>query len=150
MDLQIDEFYEDACRALLTLYRAFPRKTTLYLDELIGYREPDDYGLPCPRQQSCLGALLWLGEEGYLRHGGTIRHEALEQAVLSEKGFLRLSTRLTDDLPPSHDCSPRERRLHATLARQLQNALNAGDSERLAELARRLLENPARSTSDTV
>ena len=94
MHLHIDDFYRDASRALLALYRAFPRKTTLYVDELIGHLEPDEYGLPAVRHQSCLGTLLWLGEEGYLRHEGAIRHEGLDQAVLRQKGFLRLSARV--------------------------------------------------------
>ncbi|MFO5689533.1 hypothetical protein, partial [Klebsiella pneumoniae] len=58
---------------------------------------PINIGLPSKRHQSCLGALLWLAEEGYLRFANTIHYEALDQAELSEKAFLRL-TRL---VPPA-------------------------------------------------
>ncbi|CAD5379504.1 conserved hypothetical protein [Pseudomonas sp. OF001] len=150
MHLQIDDFYQDASRALLALYRAFPRKTTLYIDDLIGYHEPDEYGLPAVRHQSCLGTLLWLGEEGYLRHEGTIRHEALEQAVLSEKGFLRLSGRIADAALTDSHLPPSVLRVHATLAWQLQESLASGDSERLIQLARRLFAPSQSGAGDTV
>lgn len=150
MDLQIDDFYQDASRALLALYRAFPRKTTLYIDDLIGYHEPDEYGLPAVRHQSCLGTLLWLGEEGYLRHAGTLSHEAVEQVVLSEKGFLRLSTRITDAPLQHPDLPPNALRVRSTLARQLQESLASGDGERLAHLARQLLKPDSKPAGDTV
>ncbi|HAN52622.1 MAG TPA: hypothetical protein DCQ75_06310, partial [Pseudomonas sp.] len=60
MDLQIDDFYKDAAGGLLALYQAFPRKIALYVEDLIGREEPDEFGLPSKRHQSCLGALLWL------------------------------------------------------------------------------------------
>lgn len=91
MDLQIDDFHKDAAGGLLLLYQAFPRKTALYVEDLIGREAPDEFGLPSKRHQSCLGALLWLAEEGYLRFANTIHFEALDQAVLSEKAFLRLT-----------------------------------------------------------
>ncbi len=81
----------DAAGGLLLLYQAFPRKTALYVEDLIGREAPDEFGLPSKRHQSCLGALLWLAEEGYLRFANTIHYEALDQAVLSEKAFLRLT-----------------------------------------------------------
>ncbi|MCQ4347793.1 hypothetical protein NGA35_10310 [Pseudomonas stutzeri] len=150
MHLQIDDFYQDASRALLALYRVFPRRHTLYLDDLVGHHEPDEYGLPAVRQQSCLGTLLWLGEEGYLRHEGTIRHEALDQAVLSEKGFLRLSSRVDDPALAAGQLPPSVLRVHATLAWQLQESLASGDSERLIRLARRLFAPPQSGACDTV
>lgn len=64
MDLQIDDFYKDAASGLLMLYQAFPRKLALYVEDLIGREEPDEFGLPSKRHQACLGALLWLAEEG--------------------------------------------------------------------------------------
>ena len=51
MDLHIDDFYKDAAKGLLMLYQAFPKKTTLYMDDLIGYIPPDEFGLPSDRQQ---------------------------------------------------------------------------------------------------
>ena len=150
MDLQIDDFYQDASRALLSLYRVFPRKTTLYIDDLIGYHEPDQYGLPHPRHASCLGTLLWLGEEGYLRHEGTIRHEAVDQAVLTEKGFLRLTTAIADAALERSGLPPSVLRVRSTLARQLHESLAEGDGERLVRLARRLFSASQSGSGDTV
>ena len=150
MDLQIDDFYQDASRALLILYRVFPRKAPLYIDELIGYQEPDEYGLPSPRHQSCLGALLWLGDEGYLRHDGLLHHEAIDQAVLSEKGFLRLTTRIADPILEAAGLPPDQLRVRSTLARQLQTSIDEGDREQLARLARLLFAPGQSSRSDTV
>ncbi|WP_447592263.1 hypothetical protein [Aquipseudomonas campi] len=148
MDLQIDEFYKDAAAGMLALYQAFPRKIGLYVEDLIGREEPDEFGLPSKRHQSCLGALLWLAEEGYIRFDSTIAYDALDQAVLSEKGFLRLSRSIpnpqTDDQTP-----PSIRRVQATLAWQLRDAFAQHDSERVANLTRLLFEstlNPARDT----
>jgi len=142
MDLQIEHFYQDASRALLLLYRVFPRKTPLYIDELIAYQEPDEYGLPSARHQSCLGTLLWLGDEGYLRHDGPMHYEAIDQAVLTEKGFLRLTTRIADPLLEAAGLPPDQLRVRSTLARQLQHAIDNSDDEQLARLARLLFAPP--------
>ncbi len=91
MDLQIEDFYKDVAGGLLMLYQVFPRKTALYVEDLIGHEEPDEFGLPSKRHQSCLGALLWLAEEGYVRFESTIQFQAIDQAVLTEKAFLRLT-----------------------------------------------------------
>ncbi len=56
--------------------------------------------------------MTWMAEAGYLSFTETIREEALDQAVLTQRGFLLLSSRselelgipedeITDDLPPS-------------------------------------------------
>lgn len=150
MDLQIDHFYQDASRALLILYRVFPRKAPLYVDELIGFQELDQYGLPTPRHQSCLGTLLWLGEEGYLRHDGLLQYEAIDQAVLTEKGFLRLTTRIADHALEAAGLPPDQLRIRCTLARQLHDAIEQGDDEQLARLARLLFVPSQSGRSDTV
>lgn len=139
MDLQIDDFYKDAASGLLALYQVFPRKAALYVEDLIGREEPDEFGLPSKRHQACLGTLLWLAEEGYLRYESTIGYDALDQAVLSEKGFLRLSRCIPRALegaaPP-----PAVSRVQATLAFQLREALAQQHGERIARLTRQLFE----------
>ncbi|PAU58588.1 hypothetical protein BZL41_17640 [Pseudomonas sp. PIC25] len=150
MDLQIDDFYKDAAAGLLMLYQAFPRKIALYVEDLIGREEPDEFGLPSKRHQSCLGALLWLAEEGYLRFDSTIQYDALDQAVLTEKGFLRLSRAVPHALPDGVTLPPSVRRVHATLAYQLREALAARHSERLARLTRLLFESHLHGANDTV
>lgn len=141
MDLHIDDFHKDAAAGLLRLYQAFPRKTALYVADLIGFEEPDEFGLPSPRHQSCLGALLWLAEEGYLRFESTISHEALDQAILSEQGFLRLS-RAVPDQTPEQELPSSVRRVRSTLAWQLREALAQRDAERLVPLTRLIFEDP--------
>ncbi|MCJ0972480.1 hypothetical protein MST27_03725 [Pseudomonas sp. PS1] len=138
MDLQIDDFYRDASAGLLALYQAFPRKITLYVEDLIGHEEPDEFGLPSKRHQSCLGALIWLAEEGYLRYENTLQFQALEQAVLTEKAFIRLSA-ASPESPSAVDALPPSiRRVQGSFANCLRMALRDGDSERLAQLARQL------------
>ncbi len=137
MDLQIDDFYKDVAAGLLILFQSFPRKVSLYVEDLIGFEEPDEFGLPSKRHQSCLSALIWLAEEGFIRYESTIRFQALDQAVLTEKAFLRLTrcvVRQDPGLPPS------VQRVQGTLAHQLREALHLHDSERLSHFARYLFE----------
>ncbi|MCJ8168835.1 hypothetical protein [Atopomonas sediminilitoris] len=148
MDLNIDDFYRDCAAALLQLYGTFPRKMALYVEDLIGREEPDEFGLPSKRHLNCLGAMVWLSEEGYLRFSATIRYEALEQVVLTEKAFLRLSRQVPHaieqpDLPPS------VRRIKGTLAHQLNDALQQGHSEKISRLARLLFETPSAQVLST-
>ncbi len=150
MDLQIDDFYKDAAAGLLLLYQAFPRKVGLYVEDLIGREEPDEFGLPSKRHQACLGALLWLADEGYLRYESTIHYDALDQAVLSEKGFLRLSRGVPHALPDGDALPPSVRRVQATLAHQLREAIQQQHSERIARLTRLLFTSTLNGTNDTV
>jgi len=89
-DLHIDDFYRDAGLILARLYAAFPRKTTLYVEDISGPDAPDEFGLHSERFSRCFSTLLWLADTGYLRYESTIRQEALDQAVLTERGFLLL------------------------------------------------------------
>lgn len=150
MDLQIDDFHKDAAGGLLLLYQAFPRKTALYVEDLIGREAPDEFGLPSKRHQSCLGALLWLAEEGYLRFANTIHYEALDQAVLSEKALLRLTRIVPRAAAALAEAPASVRREQASLANQLRQALAQGDGERLAGLTRLLFEGNLGAQGDTV
>ncbi|MFC5695960.1 hypothetical protein ACFPU0_10375 [Pseudomonas sp. GCM10022186] len=150
MDLQIDDFYKDCAAGLLQLYQAFPRRIALYVEDLIGPSEPDEFGLPSKRHESCLGALLWLADEGYLRFDSAIRFEALDQAVLTEKGFLRLSRALPGALADTEALPPSVLRVRASLAQQLREALRSADSERLVRLTRLIFDNSNNSANDIV
>ena len=150
MDLQIDDFYKDCATGLLQLYQAFPRRVALYVEDLIGPSEPDEFGLPSKRHESCLGALLWLADEGYLRFDSTIHFEALDQAVLTEKGFLRLSRALPDTLDAAENLPASILRVRASLAQQLREALRSADSERLVRLTRLIFDSSAKASGDIV
>ncbi len=92
-DLHIDDFYRDVAKIFLRLYAVFPRKAILYVEDISGPDEPDEFGLHNPRFEACFSAMVWLAEHGYLNFHDTIREEALDQAVLSQKAFLLLSSR---------------------------------------------------------
>jgi hypothetical protein len=102
-DIHIDDFYKDVAIIFLRLYTTFPRKTILYVDEICGADEPDEFGLHSERFLSGFSAMVWLTEHGYLKCDGPIKQEALDQAVLSEQGFLILSSRSELDFGDDED-----------------------------------------------
>lgn len=144
-DLHIDDFYRDSALIFLRLYSQFPRKIILYVDDICGADTPDDYGLPSDRYQACFSTMVWLGEQGYINHSGTIRQTALDQVVLSEKGFLLLSSRsdlqlgtaeeLNDDLPPSVIAESQSNIMH------IRHALKSGSSIMIGQCIRQLLDS---------
>ncbi|WP_145143345.1 hypothetical protein [Pseudomonas duriflava] len=146
MDLQIEDFYKDAARAMLVLYQNFPRKATLYVEDLIGREEPDQFGLPSARHQSCFGALLWLADEGYLRYTSTLGYDALDQAILTEKAFLRLSASHPHLLKEAEALPPSVRRQRSTLAQHLREALAENASERLVLITRLVFRSSSQAT----
>ena len=58
----IDDFYKDVAIIFLRLYATFPRKTILYVDEVCGADEPDEFGLHSERFLSGFSAMVWLAE----------------------------------------------------------------------------------------
>lgn len=95
-DIHIDDFCRDTALIFLFLYRQFPRKSELYVEDIIGPDDQDEYGLHSTRHLSCFSTMVWLAEEGFIRYGETIRQEALDQVVLCQKTFLHL-TSIHDD-----------------------------------------------------
>jgi hypothetical protein len=100
-DLHIEEFYKDTAIALVQLYGAFPRRVNLFVEDIAGTDDTDEFGLHSKRHMACFGTLLWLEEEGFLRYVDTIRQEALDQAVLTQKAFVTLSAPANSELTPS-------------------------------------------------
>ncbi|KMQ74740.1 hypothetical protein [Marinobacter subterrani] len=144
-DIHVEEFYKDVAIALTQLYGAFPRRVNVFVEDIAGPDEPDEFGLHSKRHMACFGALLWLAEEGLLRYVDTIRQEALDQAVLTRHAFIRLSApapdalarefgvadgKATGALPPSiqEDLST-----HIHLVR---TALRSGNSARISQVMR--------------
>ncbi len=108
-DLHIDDFYRDVAIILLRLHSTFPRPEVLYVEDISGPDDPDDFGLQSDCHQACFSTMTWLAQEGYIHFDTAIRQEALDQAVLSRRGFLMLNSRsemflgdeANDDFPPS-------------------------------------------------
>ncbi|MFW6094607.1 MAG: hypothetical protein ACODAC_11590 [Pseudomonadota bacterium] len=140
-DLNVDDFCKDAARALTALYAAFPRAHTLFVEEIAGAAEEDEFGLPSPRHMACLAALLWLADEGLLRYVDTIRHEAVDQAVLTARTFTLLSAPPPGYEPPDAEALPgtalQERR---TRVNRLREALAERSSSRIRAAVMELLE----------
>lgn len=92
-DLHIEDFNRDVAKIFLQLYATFPRKIVLYVEDICGPDQPDEFGLHHPRFDACFSTMIWLAEEGYLRFDATVAREALDQVVLTERAFLLLSSR---------------------------------------------------------
>lgn len=96
-DLHIDDFYRDIARALVLLYGQFPRQMILYTEDICGEDQVDEFGLSSTRFNCGFSALLWLADCGYIKYLTTIRNQALDQVVLTHKGFTRLFSRMISD-----------------------------------------------------
>jgi len=146
-DLHIDDFYRDAGLILARLYAVFPRKTTLYVEDISGQDTPDEFGLHSDRFSSCFSTLLWLADTGYLRYESTIRQEALDQAVLTERGLLLLCTpcplpsKIAFDAPFNSSTPPSIIANAQTNIQQLRAALKSRDSIGIAQIMLFLLDH---------
>lgn len=139
-DLHIDDFYRDVALILLRLYSTFPRPRLIYVEDLLGPIEVDEFGLPSERGQACFSTLQWLAEEGWLRFDAAIRQEALDQAVLTQHAFLALTApRHAPDLAASSDTPPSLTMAALAYAAALRRALADGDSLSLGHTVRDLL-----------
>lgn len=90
-DLHIDDFCKDTAKTLLVLYKRFPVKSALYVEDIAGADDPDEFGLHSPRFSAGFCTLLWLQEWDYIRFGATIRQEGVEEVVLTHRAFSLLS-----------------------------------------------------------
>lgn len=139
-DIHVEEFYKDAAVALVQLYNAFPRRINLFVEDIAGSDEPDEFGLHSKRHMACFGTLLWLAEEGLLRHVDTIRQEALDQAVLTQRAFVRLSSPASPELQeqspgkPGADLPATVREDFSTHIHMLRAALKSGSSANISRV----------------
>ena len=142
-DLNIDDFYRDSAVIMLRLYSSFPRKTILYVDDICGSDTPDEFGLHSERHQAGFSAMVWLAEVGYISFTETIREEALDQAVLTQRGFLILSSRseielgIADESDNTLPPSVMERSM--TNIMQIRRALQEGSSIFIQQVMHHLL-----------
>lgn len=132
--INVDDFCKDAGRALLILYQAFPRPHTLFVEDLCGPDQVDEFGMHSDRHLACFSALLWLAEEGFLRYVDTIRQEAVDQAVLTGRSFTLLSTPVPEFEPADADALPVSLRLEQqTHLHRLDQALKARSSTQIRQ-----------------
>jgi len=146
-DIHIDVFYKDACLILLQLYKNFPKKMTMLVEDIAGPDEPDEFGLASERHQACFAAMIWLAEAGYLSYLETIRQEALDQAVLSHKGFTLLTAaphppNQLPHQPPQEQDPIYKFNPPLTHITQLRTALQNASSSQLATAMRDILTQP--------
>ena len=91
-DLHIDDFCRDTARVLTLLYKQFPQKIILYVEDICGPDSPDEFGLHAPRFVAAFNTVLWLKETDYLNFSDTIRQEAFQDVTLSHRAFTFLSS----------------------------------------------------------
>jgi len=96
-DIHIEEFFLDSARILKQIYQSFPRPVSVFVEDISGDDQPDEYGLHSDRHQATFGTMLWLEKENYLRFEDTIRQEAIDQATLTARGLALLATACHDD-----------------------------------------------------
>lgn len=142
-DIHIDDFCRDAARVLLHVYGAFPRRTSVYVEDIAGPDEPDDVGLHSERHMACLGTMLWLAEEGYIRYEAMVYQDGIDQAVLTGRSFTLLSS-VSDvryeSAPPDVPAVVAVEKM--TLVEQIRAALRSGESRKVTAIMRYLLSSP--------
>lgn len=138
-DLHIEEFYKDAAIVLAQLYGAFPRKTSVYVEDVAGADNPDEFGLHSRRHLACLGAMVWLAEEGWIRYVDTIGQLAIDQASLTQMAFTCLSAQQLDFSPepmPESAPAPTASEPRIDLIRAV---LKSGSSTRISQVVKSML-----------
>lgn len=120
LDVHIDDFFSDTAVILLSGLQNFPAPQILFIEDVCGPDDTDEFGLHSPRHLAALGAIQWLRDEGYVRFGVIDRQESVDDFVLTSKSFSRLIKVLRDSGEP--------------VFLELTNARKEGDSIRLRQL----------------
>ena len=90
LDVHIDDFFKDCAVILLHGFKYFPIKQVLYIEDISGPDDVDEFGLHSQRHLAALGAVSWLSEEGYIRFGEMNRQDSVDDFVLTSKAFSKL------------------------------------------------------------
>ncbi len=154
-DINVENFYNHIAKILTILYSVFPTKHPVYVDEVAGIDEPDEYGLHSPRYTAGFFAMIWLAEEGYLRYADTIRQDGIDQASLTHKAFLRLTEVADEIYTPAEDgesnvisiapdkeespVTPSVLEERMLVINQLRRALKSGSSIAVTKVVRHIL-----------
>ncbi|MFB3105862.1 MAG: hypothetical protein ACE1ZA_13210, partial [Pseudomonadales bacterium] len=89
-------------------------------------------GMHSERYLACFGALIWLGEEGYVRYEDTIRQDAIDQAVLTARCFTLLCAPAATLEPMDLTDLPESVRIEqSTNIHRLQSAVKQRSSARV-------------------
>lgn len=129
LDLHIEDFCHDTVKTLLRLYQAFPSKHSVYIDDIAGPMELDEYGLPSDRHQRCLGAMLWLQQEKMILVDDVIPQQAIDQASLTLTCYRALTQQRFIEQKPSQ------------FVDAFRDALAEGSSEKIKRVAHEFLDS---------
>jgi hypothetical protein len=145
-DLHIDDFFKDSALILARLFSVFPRKSTMYVEDVSGPDSADEFGLHSERHLSCLSTMIWLSEEGYIRFNDTIRQEAIDEAVLTHRAFTLLCSRSDIEFEKAENRSQNLNNLpasvlaeHHTNISQLKQAIKNRDSNQIRHIMHQLM-----------
>lgn len=142
-DIHIDDFHKDAAKIFLHLYVSFPKQSTLYVEDISGADDPDEFGLHSARHHACFSTMLWLAQAGYIDYVDTIRQEALDQAVLTQKAFLLLTaiSEMAESHPKvkSEKYPPSVKEEFSSNIHQVRLALKSGSSVQIRKIVQYLL-----------
>lgn len=146
-DIHIDDFFKDAAGALTLLYERFPQPLQVFVEDLTGPQEVDEYGLPNRRHMACFATLLWLAEEGFIRYSDTLRQDAIEHATLTGRCFSALIAPSEAVLEDAESELPTYVRLvQGSHIQRIRDALEARDSVAIrcamVDLLERLMARP--------
>jgi hypothetical protein len=155
-DINIDNFYRHIAKILSILYTAFPTRSPIYVDDVAGIDEPDEYGLHSPHYTAGFFALIWLADEGFLRYSDTIRQDGIDQAALTNKAFMRLTQPVERiyvepvyshdesnvvNIAPVENLSPSIIEDQKLVINQLRFALKSEDSIAIAKVVQHILQS---------
>lgn len=121
LDVHIDDFFKDCAVIVLHGFKYFPTKQTLYVEDICGPDETDEFGLHSTRHLAAFGAIIWLAEEGYIRYNDIHRQESVDEFVLTSKSFTRL-------------IKPQSESVNSNLIQQIEFSLLQGDSTALSHI----------------
>jgi hypothetical protein len=96
-NIHIEEFFLDCTKIMKQLYMAFPMKSNVFVEDISGPDQADEYGLHSDRFQSCFGAMLWLEQERFIKYENTLKQEAIDQATLTSKGLKLMASICHDE-----------------------------------------------------
>jgi hypothetical protein len=142
-DIHIEEFYHDIGLILSRLYASFPRRTTIYVVDISGEDDADEYGMHSERYLSCFSAMVWLKDQGYIDFYSTIKQDAVDQAVLTQKSFLILSNQasiIIGDEPDLENLAPYIAQKAITNVNVLRRALKSQSAIKIGKIVFHIME----------